>query len=36
MAVNLKLLNYPIPSALWDDLCDAKPIHSLALTPANV
>ena len=34
-AVNLKLLHYPIPSALWSDLQDAKLIHPLAPTPAN-
>jgi D-threo-aldose 1-dehydrogenase len=35
-AVNLKLLRYPIPSALWGDLRDAKLIHPLAPTPAEI
>ena len=34
-SLNLKLLRYPIPSALWSDLQDAKLIHPLAPTPAN-
>jgi D-threo-aldose 1-dehydrogenase len=34
-AVNLKLLRYPIPSALWSDLQDAELIHPLAPTAAN-
>jgi D-threo-aldose 1-dehydrogenase len=31
---NLDLLRYPIPSALWSDLRDAKLLHPLAPTPA--
>jgi len=34
-AINLKLLRYPIPSALWSDLQNVKLIHPLAPTPAN-
>ena len=34
-AANVKLLRYPIPSALWGDLQDAKLIHPLAPTPAK-
>jgi D-threo-aldose 1-dehydrogenase len=33
-AANLNLLRYPIPSALWSDLRDAKLLHPLAPTPA--
>jgi D-threo-aldose 1-dehydrogenase len=33
-AANLNLLRYPIPSALWSDLRDAKLVHPLAPTPA--
>jgi len=35
-AVNLKLLRYPIPTALWSDLQDAKLIHPLAPTPGKL
>jgi D-threo-aldose 1-dehydrogenase len=31
---NVRLLNYPIPSTLWEDLRDAELIHSGAPTPA--
>ena len=33
-AANLNLLRYPIPSALWSDLRDAKLLHPLSPTPA--
>jgi D-threo-aldose 1-dehydrogenase len=33
-AANLDLLRYPIPSALWNDLREAKLLHPLAPTPA--
>jgi len=33
-AANLNLLRYPIPSALWSDLRDAKLLHPLAPMPA--
>jgi D-threo-aldose 1-dehydrogenase len=34
-AANLNLLRYPIPSALWSDLRDAKLLHPLAPAPAG-
>jgi len=33
-AANLNILRYPIPSALWSDLREAKLLHPLAPTPA--